>query len=273
MPVVPDILAKILVTKREEVAVGRAAVCDAAMRAQAEARLAHDPPRGFAAALMAAAQEHRAGVIAEIKRASPSKGVLRDSFDPEAIARAYEAAGARCLSVLTDERYFHGSIAALQQARAAVRLPVLRKDFLVDPWQVWQAAAIGADAVLLIVAALEDALLRDLAQLAEELQLDVLVEVHDAAELERALAITPPQRLIGVNNRNLRTFEVRLETTLDLMSRVPADRLLVAESGILVAEDVDRLWQAGIRAFLVGEAFMRQPDPGAGLQALFGRWL
>ncbi len=263
----PDILAAILATKREEVAAGRARTPDRAMRAAAEERLRADPPRGFVRAIVAKRAKKIPAVIAEVKRASPSKGVLRDPFDPVAIARSYEVAGAACLSVLTDVRFFQGSNAFLQAARAAVSLPVLRKDFIVDPWQVWEAAAIGADAILLIVAALEDSALSDLTALAGELGLDVLVEVHDAAEFERALALPTP--LIGVNNRNLRTFEVALETTLTLLPHYPADRIPVAESGITTTGDVELLWAAGVPAFLVGEAFMRAGDPGAALHELF----
>lgn len=264
---IPDILAAILTTKKEEVAAGRARQPDAVVRAAAEKRLHSDPPRGFAQALQRKRAEQVPGVIAEVKRASPSKGVLRDPFDPVAIAKSYEAGGAACLSVLTDVHYFQGSNAFLQAARGAVSLPVLRKDFLIDPWQVWEAAAIGADAILLIVAALDDARLRDLTALAMELGLDVLVEVHDAEEFERALMLPTP--LIGVNNRNLRTFAVSLETTLSLLPHYPDDRLPIAESGILTRADVERLWEAGVPAFLVGEAFMRAHEPGAALTALF----
>ncbi len=210
----------------------------------------------------------RAAVIAEVKKASPSKGVLREHFVPAEIAVAYERGGAACLSVLTDERFFQGSVPYLQQARAACTLPVLRKDFMVDEYQVVEAGGIGADCILLIAACLDDAQMADLEAAAQALGLDVLVEVHDAAELERALRLKTP--LVGVNNRNLKTFEVSLQTTLDLMARVPADRLLVTESGILAPADVQRMREAGVHAFLVGEAFMRAPDPGAALAALFG---
>jgi len=259
-----DILERILARKAEEVAARRTAVPAEAL---AE-RIADLPPtRGFAAALEAKAADGLPGVIAEIKKASPSKGVIRADFDPAAIARSYAQAGAACLSVLTDRDFFQGAEEYLAAARASCPLPVLRKDFTIDPYQVYEARAIGADAILLIVAALGDAELLELTLLAAELDLDVLVEVHDEAELERALALPAP--LIGVNNRNLRTFETSLETTLRLRERTDAGRLLVAESGIHTPEDVARLRDAGIEAFLVGEAFMRAPDPGAELARLF----
>ena len=225
------------------------------------------PTRGFAAALQSTISEGRAAVIAEVKKASPSQGVIRADFDPAAIARSYETGGASCLSVLTDADFFQGSEAFLQQARAACALPVLRKDFTIDLYQVYEARAIGADAILLIVAALDDSELVEMALIAADLDLDLFVEVHDVAELERALEI--PALLIGVNNRNLRTFEVSLETTLRLRDQFPSDRLLVAESGIRARTDVDRLRGAGVNAFLVGEAFMRSADPGAHLASLF----
>jgi indole-3-glycerol phosphate synthase len=207
-------------------------------------------------------------VIAEIKKASPSRGVIRAAFDPPAIAAAYERAGAACLSVLTDAKYFQGSDQYLVAAREACKLPVLRKEFILDEYQVAQSRAIGADAVLLIVSALDDARLAELNACAREYGLDVLVEVHDARELDRALAL--PGALLGINNRNLRTFNVSLQTTLELLPRVPADRLVVTESGILAQRDVAQMRRHGVHAFLVGEAFMRAPDPGAALTALFG---
>ncbi|MBX3700415.1 MAG: indole-3-glycerol phosphate synthase TrpC [Dokdonella sp.] len=259
-----DILHRILARKAEEIAER----CARLPLAELAARCADLPPtRGFADALEARIAGGHAGVIAEVKKASPSKGVIRADFDPAAIAASYARAGAACLSVLTDADFFHGSEACLQQARAACALPVLRKDFTIDPYQVHEARAIGADAILLIVAALDDAALLELTLLASELGLDVLVEVHDEAELERALDL--PVRLIGVNNRNLRTFETSLETSLRLRPRVAAGRLLVAESGIHAPADVAMLRAAGIDAFLVGEAFMRAPDPGAELARLF----
>jgi indole-3-glycerol phosphate synthase len=261
-----DILNRIVAVKREEIAALRAAVDMATLRRQAEGR---KDQRGFEAALRARIAAGRPAVIAEVKKASPSKGVIREHFDAEAIARSYARHGATCLSVLTDERFFHGLGAYLEQARAACDLPVLRKDFIVDEIQVAQSRAIGADCILLIVACLEDAQMAELEACAHELGMDVLVEVHDAAELERALKLRT--RLLGINNRDLHTFEVSLQTTLDLLPRVPADRLLVTESGIVDAEDVQRMRHAGVHAFLVGEAFMRAGDPGEALAALFDR--
>jgi len=259
-----DILKKILARKSEEIRdrSGRVSLVELSGRA------ADQPPtRGFAAALEAKIEAGEAAVIAEIKKASPSKGVMRTDFDPAAIARSYEANGAACLSVLTDADFFQGSEAFLEAARNACHLPVLRKDFTIDPYQVYEARAIGADCILLIVAALGDAALLELSLLAAELDLDVLIEVHDDEELERALAIPAP--LIGVNNRDLRTFETTLETTLRLAPHIPYDRLLVTESGIRTPNDVARLRAEGIEAFLVGETFMRAPDPGAALAKLF----
>ena len=260
-----DILQRIVDVKRAEVGALRARHSLAALCSQAEAA---GPVRGFEAALRSRVAAGRAAVIAEVKKASPSKGVLREHFVPAEIAASYSRHGAACLSVLTDEQFFQGSAAFLQQARAACELPVLRKDFMVDEAQVLEARALGADAILLIVACLEDALMADLEACALALGMSVLVEVHDGDELERALRLRTP--LLGINNRNLRTFETRLETTLDLQSRVPADRLLVTESGILGPADVQRMRAAGIHAFLVGEAFMRAADPGVALAQLFG---
>lgn len=260
-----DILQKILARKQEEVAERSRHVSIDALREQATQA---DAPRGFFAALRARIAAGQAAVIAEIKKASPSKGLLRADFDPPAIARSYERGGAACLSVLTDLDFFQGADAYLQQARAACALPVLRKDFTLDPYQVVEARALGADCILLIVAALEDARLAELLGLAHELGMDVLVEVHDGEELERALRLPAP--LIGINNRNLRTFETSLETTLDLLERIPADRLVVTESGIHTPEDVALMRRHQVHAFLVGEAFMRADDPGARLAELFG---
>lgn len=261
----PDILKKILQRKTEEVAAARELLPLQELRRRAAETA---PARGFVAAIEACLAQGRPAVIAELKKASPSKGVLREDFDAAAIASAYERAGATCLSVLTDRDFFQGGDTFLQQARAACALPVLRKDFIIDPYQVYEARWIGADCILLIVAALDCARLRDLAALARELGMDVLVEVHDRDELERALAL--PVTLVGINNRDLRTFETRLQTTLDLLPAVPADRIVVTESGILEPGHVATMRAAGVHTFLVGEAFMRAPDPGARLQALFG---
>ena len=258
------ILDTILARKQEEVAERRERVS----LFELKARIASAPPvRGFAAAVEAKIAAGLPAVIAEVKKASPSKGVIRADFDPAAIARSYEAGGAACLSVLTDVDFFRGSDAYLQQARAACSLPVLRKDFIVDAYQLHEARVLGADCVLLIAAALDDAQLSEYAFIAGELGMDVLVEVHELDELERTLPV--PARLLGINNRNLRTFDVSLQNTLDLKPMVPADRVLVTESGILAPADVALMRDAGVHAFLVGEAFMRQPDPGAALQALF----
>ena len=263
-----DILQRIVAVKREEVAALLARQPLATLRAQAEARRdERGDRRDFEAALRAAIAAGRSAVIAEVKKASPSKGLLRDPFQPAAIADSYARHGAACLSVLTDERFFQGSADYLIQARAACGLPVLRKDFMIDPVQVYEACAMGADCILLIAACLDDGRMAELEACAHALGLAVLVEVHDAAELERALRLATP--LIGINNRNLKTFEVSLQTTIDLLPRVPAERLLVTESGILGPQDVTRMRAAGVHAFLVGEAFMRAPDPGAALQQLF----
>ena len=264
-----DILQRIVAVKREELALARQARSLASWRAAAESAQARRDLRGFEAALRAKAAAGRAAVIAEVKKASPSKGVLREHFVPAEIAASYAGHGAACLSVLTDQRFFQGADAYLQQARAACALPVLRKDFTIDEYQVVQARALGADAILLIAACLDDAQLADLEACAAALGLGVLVEVHDGAELDRALRLRTP--LVGINNRNLRSFEVSLQTTLDLLPHLPSDRLAVAESGILALADVQRLRGAGVQAFLVGEAFMRAADPGAALTTLFGR--
>lgn len=264
MSATPDILKKIVARKHEEIAARTRRVSLLELTEMAEAL---GPPRGFAAALAAQAAAGKAAVIAEIKRASPSKGVLRHDFQPGAIAASYERGGATCLSVLTDHDFFQGSEAALKEARAACALPVIRKDFIVDPYQVYEARVIGADCILLIAACLTDEQLAGLNRLAQGLGLDVLIEVHDGAELARALQI--PGRLIGINNRDLRTFRVDLRTTLDLLAQIPDDRLVVTESGILEQEDVRRMQAHGVKAFLVGEAFMRATDPGEALQKLF----
>jgi len=260
----PDILTRILARKTEELAERSARL----PLAELSARVADLPEtRGFAAAIEAKIDAGLPAVIAEVKKASPSKGVIRPDFDPASIARSYEQGGAACLSVLTDKDFFHGSEDFLQQARAACSLPVLRKDFVIDPYQVYEARVIGADCILLIVAALGDAALLELSLLAAELDMDVLCEVHDVEEMERALALPVP--LIGVNNRNLRTFETTIDTSIELQSMIEYDRILVSESGIHTHEDIERLQDAGINAFLVGEAFMRANDPGAELKRLF----
>ncbi len=259
-----DILDNILAVKREEVAAAQAAKPLAALRAEAEAQA---KPRDFVGAIRAKLGAGEAAVIAEIKKASPSKGVIRPDFHPAAIAVDYERHGAACLSVLTDRQFFQGSAEYLRQARAACARPVLRKDFMIDPYQVYEARAMGADAILLIVAALADGEMAELENLAFALGMAVLVESHDAGELDRALRLKTP--LMGINNRNLRTFEVSLDTTLSQLSRIPADRIVVTESGILKAADVALMQRHGVNAFLVGEAFMRAPSPGAELARLF----
>ena len=258
-----DILARILATKADEVAAARRALPLAKVEAAACAAAA---PRDFVGAIRATIAGGRPAVIAEIKKASPSRGVLRADFDPAAMAAAYERGGAACLSVLTDANYFQGAAAHLAAARSACGLPVLRKDFIVDEYQVAEARAMGADAILLIVAALEDARLAALEACARAHGLAVLVEVHAAAELDRALALTTP--LVGINNRNLRTFEVTLATTFDLLPRIPAGRIVVTESGILGPADVAAMRARGVGAFLVGETLMRAEDPGAALATL-----
>ena len=267
-----DILQKIVAVKHQEIAAALPARSLANVRAEAEARnrdLAD--VRDFVGALRRKIDAGQAGVIAEVKKASPSKGVLREHFVPAEIAASYARHGAACLSVLTDAQFFQGSTAFLQEARAACDLPVLRKDFMVDAYQVYEARAMGADCILLIAACLDDAQMADLEACAHDLGMAVLVEVHDGDELDRALKLRTP--LVGINNRNLRTFEVTLDTTLSLLPRVPADRLLVTESGILSAADVQRMRAADVHAFLIGEAFMRQPDPGVALSELFAQAL
>ena len=259
-----DILEKILAVKREEVAAAKIRLPLIGLRGQAQAT---GKPRDFVGALRAKIDAGRPAVIAEIKKASPSRGVLRADFDPRAIATSYARSGAACLSVLTDEQFFQGKPAYLAEARSVSGLPVLRKDFMLDPYQVFEARAWGADCILLIVAALGDGLMAELEQAALDLGMAVLVEVHDGQELERALRLKTP--LVGINNRNLRTFETRLETTLDLLALIPEDRVVITESGILARADVERMRCAGVQAFLVGEAFMRAPDPGKALSTLF----
>jgi indole-3-glycerol phosphate synthase len=259
-----DILARILATKAKEIAVAKVAKPYIRVRADADAL---PPPRDFVSVLKSKIAIGRPAVIAEIKKAIPSKGVLRPIFDPPAIARRYEAGGAACLSVLTDRDYFQGAPEFLTAARAACTLPALRKDFMVDEYQVVEARALGADCILLIAAALDDARLVALESCAHDLGMAVLVEVHDAAELERALKLQTP--LVGINNRNLKTFDVTLETTLDLLPRIPREKLVITESGIQVPADVARMRAHGVHAFLVGEAFMRAADPGAALATLF----
>ncbi len=264
-----DILQTICATKREEVAEARRRMPLADMRRDAESRVL---TRDFAGSLRAKVDAGQAAVIAEIKRASPSKGVIREDFIPADIAQSYtEGQGgvnAACLSVLTDRQYFQGQGDHLKQARASCPLPVLRKDFMVDPYQIYESRALGADCILLIAACLDDGAMAEMEAIAHDLDMAVLVEVHDAPELERALLLKTP--LIGINNRDLRSFEVHLQTTLALRPQVPADRLLVTESGIATRDDVQRLRDAGVHAFLVGEAFMREKEPGLALARLFG---
>jgi indole-3-glycerol phosphate synthase len=261
---VSGILQRIVAVKAAEVEKARAV--KPLSNVVSEARAAA-PARDFVGALQSKIAAGQPAVIAEIKKASPSKGVLRQVFDPKAIAQSYERGGAACLSVLTDTQFFQGRLDDLREARAATRLPVLRKDFILDSYQVHESRAAGADCILLIVAALELAALRELEDAAHELSLAVLVEVHNAAELDTALCLKTP--LVGVNNRNLQTFETRLETTLDLLERIPEDRIVVTESGILGSDDVQRMRERDVECFLVGEAFMRADDPGRELQRLF----
>ena len=260
-----DVLERILAVKREEVAAAKAVKPLEAMRAEVDANTA---PRDFVGAIRGKIAAGESAVIAEIKKASPSKGIIRPDFRPAEIAADYAAHGAACLSVLTDRQFFQGAPEYLQAARAACALPVLRKDFLVDAYQVYEARAMGADAILLIVAALDLPTMQEFEAIAESLGMAVLVEAHNGDELDLALQLKTP--LIGINNRNLRTFEVSLQTTLDLLPRIPTDRIVVTESGILAPDDVALMRRNSVNAFLVGEAFMRQPSPGAALQALFG---
>ena len=262
---VPTVLEKILARKAEEVAQRRAYV---SLRELEDAAKSVDAPRGFANALIAQAKLKQPAVIAEIKKASPSKGVIREHFVPAEIAVSYEKGGATCLSVLTDVDFFQGDDLYLMQAREACKLPVIRKDFMIDPYQIVEARVLGADCVLLIVSALDDVKMAELAAVAKSVGLDVLVEVHDGDELERALK-TLDTPLVGVNNRNLHTFDVSLETTLDLLPRIPRDRLVITESGIVNRADVELMEISGVYSFLVGETFMRAENPGAELQRLF----
>ena len=259
-----DILEKILSVKRAELAAAMKSRSLADVRAAAESMPA---PRDFVGAIRSKLHAELAAVIAEVKKASPSKGVLREDFDPAAIGRSYSEHGAACLSVLTDEQFFQGHSTYLAQARDTSGLPVLRKDFMIDAYQIYEARAMGADCILLIVAALDDALMTELEAIALSLDMAVLVEAHDGSELDRAMLLKTP--LLGINNRNLRTFETHLETTLSLLPRIPGDKLVVTESGILARADVERMRAANVHAFLVGEAFMRADDPGAALGALF----
>jgi indole-3-glycerol phosphate synthase len=260
-----DILDKIVAVKHQEVMAAKRRKSMDIVRADAESRVL---TRDFVGAMRAKIAAGKPAVIAEIKKASPSKGVIREEFIPADIAQSYAEHGAACLSVLTDVQFFQGEVDYLKQARASCQLPVLRKDFMVDAYQIYESRAMGADCILLIAACLEDAQMKDFEAIARGLDMAVLVEVHDAAELERALKLKTP--LVGINNRNLKTFDVSLDTTLALKASVPADRLLVTESGIHTREDVLRMGAAGVSAFLVGEAFMRVPEPGEALEALFG---
>jgi len=263
-----DILNKILAVKADEVAAARKHRDLLSLRREVEGDSElRAGMRGFEASLRRNIAAGRAGVIAEVKKASPSKGILRPDFRPAQIAESYAEGGAACLSVLTDVNFFQGHADYLRQARAAVEIPVIRKDFIVDMYQVYEARAMGADAILLIVSALDHGLMAELEACAQELGMDVLVEVHDGDELTAALRLKT--RLVGINNRNLRTFAVSLDTTIDLLPRIPAERLVVTESGIAVRDDVERMRAANVHAFLVGEAFMRAPDPGAELRRLF----
>lgn len=260
----PDVLKKILKRKVEEISMA----CETtSLKEVSQQAAGASSPRGFINALHAKITAGESAVIAEVKKASPSKGVLRENFDPAEIAKSYQEGGAACLSVLTDRDFFQGSIEYLKQARSACSLPVIRKDFIVDPYQVYEARAMGADCILLIVSALGDAVLSELYGLATHLDMDVLIEVHDQDELDTALQLSPP--MIGINNRNLRTFEVSLQTTLGMLDSIPDDCLLITESGILTPDDVALMRKNNVNAFLVGEAFMRADSPGQTLKALF----
>lgn len=260
----PDILLKILQRKQQEISDRSQRVPLEKVRELAEEAL---PVRGFVEAIERRLLQAQAAVIAEVKKASPSKGVLRENFDPAAIAESYQRGGAACLSVLTDEDFFQGHQRYLELARDACDLPVIRKDFIIDPYQVFEARSMGADCILLIVSALDDDQLEDLSQLAIQLEMDVLVEAHDAAELERALVLNLP--MVGINNRNLHTFETSLDTTLSLLPQIPDGTMVITESGIHTREDVARMREHGVNGFLVGEAFMRADDPGEALARLF----
>jgi indole-3-glycerol phosphate synthase len=260
----PDILKKIIARKQQEISGAQDAVSQQTLMDSLGGKSA---PRGFVNSLKQKISSGQSAVIAEIKKASPSKGILRENFQPAAIASSYAEQGAACLSILTDRDFFQGATEYLQQARAACDLPVIRKDFIIDPYQVYEARAMEADCILLIVACLSDAQLDELNSLAQSLGMDVLIEVHDEEELHRAFKVSNP--MIGINNRNLRTFEVSLQTTLDMLPQIPGEKLVITESGILAAEDVALMRKHGIDGFLVGEAFMRAPDPGAELARLF----
>lgn len=260
----PTVLKKIVARKWEEIAERKPVQPEARLQQLAQQA---SPPRGFVSSMQARLTQGQSAVIAEAKKASPSKGVIREHFDPAAIAQSYEAAGAACLSVLTDRDFFQGHEDYLQQARAACQLPVIRKDFIVDPYQVVEARAINADCILLIAACLDDSQMAELASCASELGMDVLIEVHNREELERALPLN--QTLVGINNRNLHTFDVSLQTTFDLLPHIPEDKIVVTESGILDANDVRQMRDHGVNSFLVGEAFMRVDDPGSRLRQLF----
>ena len=262
-----DILNKIIATKHIEVAAAKIAKPLVQVKAEAEASMNNNPVRDFVASIRAKIAQQQSAVIAEIKKASPSKGVIRADFNPAEIAQSYALGGAACLSVLTDVEYFQGCADYLKEARAACNLPVLRKDFMIDAYQIYEARAMGADCILLIAAAIDLAKMRELEQVAHGLGMAVLVEVHNGEELDLALQLETP--LLGINNRNLRTFEVTLETTLQLLTRIPAHKIVVTESGIFSAQDVALMRQSNVHTFLVGEAFMRQPNPGVELAKVF----